>query len=86
VDYWSQNSTDYMNWKMILIVFAIVAIGCSRNNDGGATYVSPSIDKNGRFRKGYVRMKTSTDKNANANRNRSRYYYKTRGRYRKKSK
>lgn len=47
-------------------------------------YVSPSIDKYGRFRKGYVRMPVSTNKNAIRNRNRSKYYYNTRGKYSKK--
>jgi len=49
-------------------------------------YVKPSIDRNGRMRKGYVRKKVSTDKNAMKSQTRSRYYYHTRGKYRKRKK
>lgn len=51
-----------------------------------AGYVSPSIDKNGRYRSGSVRMPVSTKKNAIKSQNRSRYYYETRGKYRSRSK
>lgn len=49
-------------------------------------YVKPSVDKNGRVRKGYVRMPVSTKKNAVKNQNKSKYYYQTKGKYRRKSK
>jgi len=47
------------------------------------TYVSPSVDSRGRFRKGHYRKAYSTDKNALKNQARSRYYYETRGKYKR---
>lgn len=41
------------------------------------TYVGPSIDYKGRFRKGYVRKKVSTNPNAVKRQNQARYYRKT---------
>lgn len=55
-----------------------------KSDSAGGTYVKPTITRTGKFRKGYVRKKVSTNKNAIKNQNRSRYYYKTRGKYRRK--
>lgn len=49
------------------------------------TYVNPSVDYRGRYRKGHFRKAYSTDKNAIKNQARSRYYYHTRGKYRNKN-
>ena len=58
----------------------------SKKSSGGATYVSPSIDKYGRFKKGHVRFPISTKAEAFKNRLRSKYYYRTRGKFRAKKK
>ena len=55
-----------------------------KKNKDGLTYVNPSIDKNGKFRKGHIRKSVSTDKNAIIKRAKSKYYYHTKGKYRKK--
>lgn len=70
---------------LIIILFAIV--GCSETDSPKrtSTYVSPSIDYKGKFRKGHVRKAVSTSKHAVKNQSRSRYYYQTRGKYRRKS-
>lgn len=69
----------------VLLVAAILFLNsCSGGDVNNSTYVKPSIDRNGKFRKGYVRRSVSTNKNAIKNQNRSRYYYKTRGKYRRK--
>lgn len=73
----------------LVIIYILGISSCSENRKSDArksTYVSPSIDYKGKFRKGYVRMPVSTKKSAIKNQNRSRYYYKTRGKYRRKSK
>ena len=75
--------------KYIALVIVIIFTLSCNNNDSDerakdAVYVKPSIDRRGRFRKGYVRMPVSTRKNAVKNQNRSRYDYHTRGKYRKK--
>ena len=71
----------------LLTVIAIIAIGCGNSSESkggkGATYVSPSVDYRGRYRKGHVRMPVSLKKNAYKSQARSRYYYHTRGKYRK---
>ena len=67
-----------------VLFFSACDTQSSSGNSGKPTYVSPSIDKRGRFRKGHIRMPASTDKNAVKNRNKSRYYYHTRGKYRRK--
>ncbi len=76
-----------MSRRFLLFVFLIS--GCVQENSGihkkrSPIYVSPSIDKYGHFRKGYIRMPVSTDKNAIKNKNRSRYYYNTRGKFSQK--
>ncbi len=73
--------------RIISFLFiTILLFSCTGNDDAGGTYVKPSIDYKGRFRKGYVRKPVSTDKDAIKNRNRSKYYYETRGKYRKRKK
>jgi len=71
---------------LFLILFSILS--CSlpscdfkKSDKAGGVYVKPTITRTGKFRKGYVRRKISTDKNAIKNQNRSRYYYQTRGKY-----
>jgi hypothetical protein len=66
--------------------FFLSCTDSQHSDENGATYVQPSIDKRGRFKKGHVRMPSSTKKDAIKNRNRSRYYYETRGKYRRKKK
>ena len=72
----------------ILVIFLISTsiISCDGEDTGGRkpVYVKPSVDKNGRVRKGHMRMPVSTKKNAVKSQNKSKYYYKTRGKYRKK--
>jgi len=73
------------------LLFFIVSlfISCTdtqHSDDNGATYVQPSIDKRGRFRKGHVRMPSSTNKDAVKRRNKSKYYYQTRGKHQRKIK
>ena len=74
--------------SILFFLFSVSFISCSDNDsdNSSSTYVKPSIDKRGRFKKGHVRMPTSTKKDAIKNRNRSRYYYETRGKYRRKKK
>jgi hypothetical protein len=71
---------------IILFLFAFVGCGESESAKRKTTYVSPSINYKGKFRKGHIRRAVSTDKNAVRNQARSRYYYQTRGKYRRKSK
>lgn len=70
---------------LIIILLAIVGCGETGTQKRTSTYVSPSIDYKGKFRKGHVRKAVSTSKNAVRNQARSRYYYQTRGKYRRKS-
>ncbi len=74
-------------YKILLFVAVIGLVSCDGEDSGGRqpVYVKPSVDKNGRVRKGYVRMPVSTKKSAVKNQNKSKYYYQTRGKYRKKS-
>lgn len=69
------------------LIFAfLIGVGCDgkRSDKAGGSYVKPSVNYKGQFRKGHVRKKVSTDKNAIKNQARSRYYYHTRGKYRRK--
>jgi hypothetical protein len=71
----------------LLVLTAILFLSsCAGDDVTNGTYVKPSIDYKGKFRKGYVRKSVSTNKNAIKNQNKSKYYYKTRGKYRRKSK
>lgn len=58
----------------------------SEKSSGGATYIPPSIDKKGRFRKGHTRFPVSTKKDAYKSRMRSKYYYQIKGKYRARKK
>lgn len=71
----------------VIVCIFILLTGCVNSSDesSGASYVKPSIDYNGRFRKGHIRMPVSTDKDAIKNRNRSKYYYETRGKYKRRN-
>ena len=75
-------------YKILLIFTVIGLVSCDGEDSGGRkpVYVKPSVDKNGRVRKGHVRMPVSTKKNAVKSQNKSKYYYQTRGKYRGKSK
>jgi hypothetical protein len=71
----------------LMLMIAIIAIGCGNSSESkggkGATYVSPSVDYKGHYRRGHVRMPVSLKKDAYRSQARSRYYYHTRGKYRK---
>ena len=67
-----------------ILTFSIPSCDFKKSDSAGGTYVKPTITRTGKFRKGYVRKKVSTNKNAIKKQNRSRYYYHTRGKYRKK--
>lgn len=54
----------------------------SKKSSNGAYYIPPTIDKNGRFRKGYTRFPVSTNKDAYKNRMRSKYYHEIKAKYR----
>lgn len=71
-----------------LIIFILAFVGCGETDSPKrtSTYVNPSIDHKGKFRKGHVRRAVSINKNAVRKQTRSRYYYQTRGKYRRKSK
>ncbi len=75
-------------YRMIIpvIIFLFAFVGCTDTASPirTGTYVSPSIDYKGKFRKGIVRRGVSTNKNAIRNQVRSRYYYQTRGKYRRR--
>ena len=87
---YNRTTTGYMlHWFLMLLLAGPMTfpfISCTDGDSVGSTYVQPSIDKNGKFRKGHVRKSVSTNKNAIKNQHRSRYYYKTRGKYRRKKK
>lgn len=69
---------------LFLILMAFFIASCDLQESGGSsTYVKPSVDKNGRVRKGHVRKSISTSKGAVKNQNRSRYYYHKRTKQRK---
>ena len=75
-------------FNILLFFFILFGItSCDGEDTGGRkpVYVKPSVEKNGRVRKGHMRMPVSTKKNAVKNQNKSKYYYQTRGKYRKKS-
>ena len=72
----------------LILVLLLICPSCN-SSDGydedssDAVYVNPSVDYRGRYRKGYIRFKTSTKMDAYKSQARSRYYYNTRGKYRK---
>jgi len=75
---------------LLCIAGATLFFAACSGSDGGsgrkATYVKPSVDRRGRFRKGHVRMPVSSSPNAIKNQNKSRYYYHTRGKYTRRKK
>jgi len=73
-----------LQFTILILCFALTACDGKRSDKAGGTYVKPSVNYKGQFRKGHVRKKVSTDKNAFKNQARSRYYYHTRGKYRRK--
>ena len=75
----------------ILFIFGFIfLIGCSDAQEvkrpSKSTYVPPTINYKGQFRKGYVRKSVSTKPNAIRNKSKSNYYYKTKGKYMRKKK
>ncbi len=78
-----------MKQYSILIAFIFILLAsCDDINDSDRrkkpVYVKPSIDDNGRFHKGNVRMPDGSKKNALKRQNRSKYFYQTREKYRPK--
>jgi hypothetical protein len=75
---------------LFLVMAAVITIascsGCSEGKGKKASYVQPSVDYRGRYRKGHIRKPVNTRKDAIKSRSRSRYYYHTRGKYRRKAK
>lgn len=71
--------------KNLLIFVFIFLIGCEDTQEvkrpTKSTYVPPTINYKGQFRKGYVRKSVSTNPNAVRNQSKSTYYYKTKGKY-----
>ena len=71
--------------KYLLIIGFIFLIGCKDAQEVTpnlkSTYVPPTINYKGQFRKGYVRKPVSTNPNAIRNQSKSKYYYNTRGKY-----
>lgn len=64
-------------WIIIMIIGIVLFLLFKEDSKSSSTYVSPSVDRNGRMRKGHIRNSVSTDKDAIKNRARSRYYYET---------
>ena len=71
---------------LLSLCFSMISCDSEPTTDQkrSSSYVSPSINYKGQFRKGYVRKSVSTNKNAIRNQARSKYYYETRGKYRRK--
>ena len=77
-------------FKYLLIFGFIFLIGWSDAQEVKrplkSTYVPPTINYKGQFRKGYIRKSVSTNPNAIRNQFKSKYYYKTKGKYMRKRK
>lgn len=75
-------------YTLLLLMLLVVSGGCDMKpidrKTSGTTYVKPSIDRRGRYRKGHVRNSVSLKRNAYKSQAKSRYYYQTRGKYRRK--
>lgn len=71
--------------KYLLIFGFLFLIGCSDTEEVKrplkSSYVPPTINYKGQFRKGYVRKPVSNNPNSIRNQSKSRYYYKTKGKY-----
>jgi hypothetical protein len=74
-----------MKVKYLLIFGFLILIGCSDTQEVKrplkSTYVLPSINYKGQYRKGYIRKSVSTNPNAIRNQSKSKYYYKTKQKY-----
>ena len=74
-----------MKVEIILVIGFIFLIGCSDTQEVKrplkSSYVPPSINYKGQFRKGYVRKSVSSNPNAIRNKSKSNYYYQTKGKY-----
>jgi hypothetical protein len=78
-----------LKWMMIFLLLSMVIFSsCDSepSDTGSGTWVKPSIDYKGKYRKGHYRKKVNTKKDAGMSRARSKYYYDTRGKYRNKKK
>lgn len=67
-----------MKYLFLSLFLLFCLSSCDLQEGNSSSYVKPSVDKNGRVRKGYVRRSVSSSKHAVKNQNRSRYYYHTR--------
>ena len=71
--------------KYFLIFGFIILIRCSDSQEVKrplkSTFVPPTMNYKGQYRKGYVRKAVSTNPNAMGNQYKSKYYYKTKGKY-----
>ncbi len=72
-----KKSNSWLFWIFIIITGIILFLVLKKDGKSTSSYVSPSVDKNGKLRKGHIRNSVSTDKDAAKNRARSRYYYET---------
>jgi len=81
-----QSSSSIIWITLLSLSFFMISCDSESTTDQkrSPSYVSPSINYKGQFRKGYVRKSVSTNKNAIRNQARSKYYYETRGKYRRK--
>ena len=74
--------------KYFFTFIVIILIGCDdtrkTKRSSKSTYIPPSTNYKGVFKKGYFRKPVSTKPNAIRNHSNSRYYYRTRGKYRRK--
>lgn len=79
-----------MKVKYLLIFGFLLLFGCFDSQEVKrplkSTYVPPTINYKGQFRKGYIRKSVSTKSKAFRNQSKSRYYYKTKGKYMRKNK
>lgn len=79
----SMKNPSFLSYRWMACAGLLLLFSCndvqpieerrSKNN----SYVGPSIDYKGRFRKGHARKKVSTHPNAVKRQNQARYYRKT---------
>ena len=75
----------------INLIFGIIfLIGCTHTQEVKrslkSSYVPPSINYKGQYRKGYARKSVSNNPNAFRNQSKSRYYYNTKGKFKRRKK
>lgn len=74
--------------KYLFIFGFLFLLGCTDTQEVKrpikSTYVPPTINYKGQFRKGYMRKSVSTNPNAIRNQSKSKYYYKSKGKYTRK--